>query len=94
MAELEIHHEGQEPDAFGKQIGVMAAVIAIFLAGVTISSGDGLWWRPSRSRNSRTELIENDGQDALLPSRLTAWPGPDQREATPRLELINDPSDR
>ena len=38
MAELEIHHEGHESDDFGKKVGVLAAVIAIFLAGVTISS--------------------------------------------------------
>ena len=38
MAELEIHHEGHEEDGFGKGVGVLAAVIAIFLAGVTISS--------------------------------------------------------
>ncbi len=38
MAELEIHHEAHESDPFGKKIGVLAAVIAIFLAGVTISS--------------------------------------------------------
>lgn len=38
MAELEIHNESNESDPFGKKIGVLAAVIAIFLAGVTISS--------------------------------------------------------
>jgi len=38
MPELEIHHEEHEPDEMGKRIGVMAAVIAIFLAGVTILS--------------------------------------------------------
>ena len=38
MAELEIHHEGNESDEFGKRVGALAAVIAIFLAGVTISS--------------------------------------------------------
>lgn len=40
MAELEIHqeHEGGEHDDFGKKVGAMAAVIAIFLAVVTISS--------------------------------------------------------
>jgi Domain of unknown function (DUF4337) len=39
MAELEIHHEGaEEIDEFGKRIGAMAAVIAILLAVVTISS--------------------------------------------------------
>ena len=38
MAELEIHHEGHEPDPIGQRIGVMAAIIAVFLAGVTIMS--------------------------------------------------------
>ncbi len=38
MAELEIHHEGHESDPFGQRIGVMAAVIAVFLAAVTIMS--------------------------------------------------------
>jgi hypothetical protein len=38
MAELEIHHEGGEHDEFGKRVGAMAAIIAIFLAAVTISS--------------------------------------------------------
>ena len=40
MAELEIHHHGghEEEDAFGKKVGAMAAVIAIFLAAVTILS--------------------------------------------------------
>src|SRR5919112_1964440 len=38
MAELEIHHEGQESDPVGQRIGVMAAVIAVFLAAVTIMS--------------------------------------------------------
>src|SRR5258708_34305229 len=36
MAELEIHHEGHESDPYGQRIGVMAAIIAVFLAGVTI----------------------------------------------------------
>src|SRR5258708_17018062 len=38
MAELEIHHEGHESDPDGQRIGVMAAIIAVFLAGVTIMS--------------------------------------------------------
>jgi hypothetical protein len=39
MAELEIHHEGGETtDEFGKRVGAMAAIIAIFLAVATISS--------------------------------------------------------
>ena len=38
MAELEIHHEGHETDPFGQRIGVMAAIIALFLAAVTIMS--------------------------------------------------------
>lgn len=38
MAELEIHHEGHEADPLGQRIGVMAAIIALFLAAVTIMS--------------------------------------------------------
>ena len=40
MPELEIHHHGghEEEDPIGKSIGVMAAIIAIFLSGVTILS--------------------------------------------------------
>lgn len=38
MAELEIHQEGNETDEFGRKVGALAAVIAIFLAVVTISS--------------------------------------------------------
>ncbi len=38
MAELEIHHEGAENDPKGKQVGAMAAIIAILLALVTIFS--------------------------------------------------------
>ena len=32
MAELEIHHEGHEADPFGRTVGVIAAIIAVFLA--------------------------------------------------------------
>ena len=38
MAELEIHHEGNESDPMGKTVGVIAAVLAVFLAVVTIAS--------------------------------------------------------
>ena len=39
MAELEIHHEHEtEKDPVGKKVGVLAAVLAVFLAIVTISS--------------------------------------------------------
>jgi hypothetical protein len=38
MAELEIHHEGHEPDEAGKRVGILAAVLAVFLAVVTIAS--------------------------------------------------------
>lgn len=38
MAELEIHHEGNESDPFGQRIGIIAAVIGILLAAVTIMS--------------------------------------------------------
>lgn len=35
-------------------------------------------------RNSRPELIADDGQSALLLARSTAWLGPDEREAVSR----------
>ncbi|HTM50100.1 MAG TPA: DUF4337 domain-containing protein [Bryobacteraceae bacterium] len=39
MAELEIHHEhGPESDPMGKRVGILAAVLAVFLALVTIES--------------------------------------------------------
>jgi hypothetical protein len=38
MAELEIHHEGHESDPTGQRIGVVASLIAVLLAGVTIQS--------------------------------------------------------
>src|SRR5580700_1374355 len=39
MAELEIHHEeGHEHDPMGQRVGVMAALLAVFLAIVTILS--------------------------------------------------------
>ena len=38
MAELEIHHEGNESDPTGKKVGVLAGVLAVLLAVVTISS--------------------------------------------------------
>ena len=39
MAELEIHHEeGHEHDPVGQRVGVMAALLAVFLAVVTIMS--------------------------------------------------------
>src|SRR5580658_4986687 len=38
MAELEIHHEGNENDPLGKTVGIMAAVLAVMLAIVTIAS--------------------------------------------------------
>jgi hypothetical protein len=39
MAELEIHHEHEaEADPTGKKVGVLAAVLAVFLAIVTIES--------------------------------------------------------
>ncbi len=38
MAELEIHHEVEHADALGKKIGVLAAILAVFLAVVTIVS--------------------------------------------------------
>jgi len=38
MPELEIHHEGHEADPLGKTVGVVAAVLAVFLAVVSILS--------------------------------------------------------
>jgi hypothetical protein len=40
MAELEIHHEGAEEkhDPMGQRVGIMAAVLAVLLAIVTIAS--------------------------------------------------------
>jgi hypothetical protein len=38
MAELEIHHEGNENDPTGKKVGVLAAILAVMLAVVTIAS--------------------------------------------------------
>src|SRR2546425_2118756 len=38
MAELEIHHEHEEKDPVGKKVGVLAAVLAVCLAIVTIES--------------------------------------------------------
>ena len=39
MAELEIHHEGgHESDPMGRRVGVLAAVVAVLLAIVTIAS--------------------------------------------------------
>jgi hypothetical protein len=38
MAELEIHHEGAEHDPVGKKVGILAAVLAVLLAVVTIAS--------------------------------------------------------
>ena len=38
MAELEIHHEIEHADALGKKVGIIAAVLAVLLAIVTIVS--------------------------------------------------------
>src|SRR6266699_2192291 len=38
MAELEIHHEVEHADALGKKVGVLAAMLAVLLAIVTIVS--------------------------------------------------------
>jgi hypothetical protein len=48
------------------------------------------------SRNSRPELIADDGQSVLLLARSTAWLGPDQREAVSRSRFTrcNHTSDR
>jgi hypothetical protein len=38
MAELEVHTEVESADPFGKKIGILASVVAVFLAIVTIVS--------------------------------------------------------
>lgn len=38
MAELEIHHEGHEHDPVGQRVGILAAMLAVLLAIVTIAS--------------------------------------------------------
>jgi len=38
MAELEIHHEGHESDPTGQMVGILAAVLAVALAIVSIMS--------------------------------------------------------
>jgi hypothetical protein len=38
MAELEIHHEHHESDPLGQTVGILAAVVAMLLAIVTIAS--------------------------------------------------------
>src|SRR3954453_20816948 len=38
MAELEIHHETHAPDPTGQKVGILAAVLAVALAIVTIAS--------------------------------------------------------
>jgi len=38
MAELEVHTESESADPFGKKIGILASVVAVFLAVVTIVS--------------------------------------------------------
>ncbi len=38
MAELEIHHETEHADPLGKKVGILAAILAVFLAIVTIVS--------------------------------------------------------
>src|ERR1700728_2978778 len=38
MAELEVHTEVEGGDPFGKKIGILASVLAVFLAVVTIVS--------------------------------------------------------
>ena len=38
MAELEIHHEGHESDGKGQMVGILAAVLAVALAIVSIMS--------------------------------------------------------
>src|SRR5437016_14541716 len=74
MAELEIHHEGHESDPMGKTVGVIAAILAVFLAIVTIashrthtaaimhkSSSNDQWayYQATRIKLHSTELGEN-----------------------------------
>ena len=47
------------------------------------------------SRNSRSELIADDGEGVFLPARPIAWPGTDRTAALwPRFTRSNDTSDR
>ena len=58
-------------------------------------SGDGLWWRPTRSRNSRPELIADDGQGMFFPVCRIPWQRPDRRAGhAPGVNRRNDTSDR
>ncbi|HEY3836227.1 MAG TPA: DUF4337 domain-containing protein [Bryobacteraceae bacterium] len=86
MAELEIHHEhGHEEDPFGRTIGIMASLLAVLLAIVTILShrahtegvllktdANDKWsqYQASRIKFHNLEL----GEDILnsLPSRTEA----------------------
>src|SRR5882724_353588 len=54
-----------------------------------------LWWRPPRSRNSRPELIADDGQGMFFPACPIPWHRPD-REAghAPGVKRSDDTSDR
>jgi hypothetical protein len=47
------------------------------------------------SRNSRPELIADDGQGVFLPARPITWPGPDRNAGLrPRFTRCDDTSDR
>lgn len=36
-------------------------------------NGDGLWWRPTCSRDSRPELIRTMSESVFLPARSSTW---------------------
>jgi len=76
MAELEIHHHGDEHEAdpTGKKVGVQAAILAVLLAIVTISSHrthtspsftsprlmtSGPYYQATRIKLHNTELGQN-----------------------------------
>ena len=54
MAELEIHHEHEAADPFGKKIGVLTAVLAVLLGIVTIIS---------HRAHTNAVLVKSDAND-------------------------------
>jgi hypothetical protein len=54
-----------------------------------------LWWRPTRSRNSRPELIADDGQGAFFPACSIPWQRPDRKAGhAPGVKRSDDTSER